>query len=330
MSLKRAVVLQGVQGPDRFIEDVRRIEQLGYEHLWLTDSSLHTRSPWSYLALAATNSTRLTLGTAVTNPLTRNPAIVAVEAATIGEISNGRFTLGIGAGDRPLLALGLVPAKLVELEAAVGRIRSLLDGEHVPTPLASGPDNEAHLSFPPTDRVPIHISATGPRTLELAGRIADGVIVLCGLDPVAINWALERIDKGAQAVGRPRPNVSIFAYGAIDADIDQAMAAARPIAAWFPQTAPIYCDLLGLDEAIVHEVQSRYDGGEFQEAQTAANMIPDEFVEKVALCGDVAQAVERLSVLAETGIDSVSLFPLGDNRQQTIELFDHAWRKVFE
>src|ERR1039458_862183 len=126
---RAGVVLQGVDAPGVFCGMVEEIESLGFDHLWLTDSSLHARNCYSYLTLAASRSTSLLLGTAVTNPATRHPAITAAAAATVDEISGGRMLLGIGAGHRPLLALGLRSSPLADLEAAIGGIRRLWTGE---------------------------------------------------------------------------------------------------------------------------------------------------------------------------------------------------------
>src|ERR1700749_4114824 len=104
--MRTAVCLQGIDPPEVFEQYVGQIDRLGYDALWLTDSSLHSRNCWAYLTLAARTSARLRLGTAVTNPVTRHPAVTAVAAATVDEVSAGRTILGIGAGDRPLLALG--------------------------------------------------------------------------------------------------------------------------------------------------------------------------------------------------------------------------------
>jgi 5,10-methylenetetrahydromethanopterin reductase len=87
---RSGVVLQGAYPPVEFEQMVSRIEALGFDHLWLTDSSLHARNSYAYLTLAAKTSSRLLLGTAVTNPLTRHPAITAAAAATVDEISDGR------------------------------------------------------------------------------------------------------------------------------------------------------------------------------------------------------------------------------------------------
>jgi len=253
--MRTAVCLQGVDPPDVFEQFVGQIDRLGYDALWLTDSSLHSRNCWSYLTLAARASARLRIGTAVTNPVTRHPAITAVAAATVAEISGGRLTLGIGAGDRPLLSLAEKPARLADLEKSIEVIRALWAGEHVTAQARGFGLDDAHYRFAPAPDIPIWVSATGPKTLELAGRVADGVILLAGLHPDGIRFALDHIDRGAGQAGRPRPEVTVFAYGAID-DEDEAaaFAAARTIAAWFPKTSPVYCEIAGLSPELVEQV----------------------------------------------------------------------------
>ncbi|MDG2028699.1 MAG: LLM class flavin-dependent oxidoreductase [Acidimicrobiales bacterium] len=327
-SLRRGVVLQGVDTPHEFVNLAKRFEEQGFDHLWLTESSLHARDPYQLLALAGMHTSTLRLGTAVTNPVTRHPALTAVAAATLAEATEGRSILGIGAGDRPLVALGTKPARLAQLELAVDAIRRLLAGEHVDVESPSFDLVDAHLRFPVETKIPIFVSASGPRTLELAGEIADGVILLCGLDPVIVEWALERISAGADRRGRPRPEVAIFVYGVIDEDEDVAIASARSIAAWFPQTSPLYCELAGLDLKIAQAVRDQYSGGEFQEAAAAAELLPVEFVQKMAVAGDRARITGQLSELAATGIDSINIFPLGDDRVRTIDAFEDCWRRM--
>lgn len=319
--IRAGVVLQGAYEPPRFGEMVAEIDALGFEHLWLTDSSLHARNAYAYLTLASTRSTRLTLGTAVTNPLTRHPAITAASAATVDEISGGRMILGIGAGDRPLLALGMKPASVDSLRASIGAIRALWSGAHVDVEDTAFTMRDAHLRFPARPDIPVYISASGPRTLELAGEIADGVILLVGLFPDALAWALEHVDRGASKVGRDRPSIAVFAYGAIDDDEERALASARSIAAWFPQTAPVICELAGLPASLIDEVKRRYAGGEFQEAAAAARLLPDDFVRRVALAGNADEARARIAAVIDAGADSVNVFPLGEGRMETVRAF---------
>jgi len=289
---------------------------------------LHARNSYAELTLAAARSTTLRLGTAVTNPLTRHPAVTAVAAATLDEISDGRMILGIGAGDRPLLALGLHPATIGSVRAAIDAIRALWAGETVSVEDPAFELHEAHMRLGPRPGIPVYLAASGPKMLELAGEIADGVIALVGLFPGGLRWAIERIDEGAAAAGRPRPHVAVFAYGAIDEDADTALEAARTIAAWFPQTAPVVCELWGLEPGTVDAVRDAYRGGEFQEAAAAAGLLPDAFVRDVALAGDAAQARDRIAAALEAGADSVHVFPLGGRRIETIEAFAACFRDV--
>ena len=330
MSLRSGVVLQGAYPPAEFRSMVERIDALGYSNLWLTDSSLHARNSYAYLTLAAMASPRLLLGTAVTNPLSRHPAITAAAAATVDEISDGRMILGIGTGDRPLLALGKRPASLASLRSAVGAIRALWSGAGVTVDDPVFELHDARLRFGARADIPVYVSASGPKALELGGEIADGVILLVGLFPEALAWALEHVDRGAARAGRPRPHVAVFAYGAIDDDQDAALASARSIAAWFPQTAPVICELGGLSRSDIERVRARYAGGEFQEAEEAARMLPDEFVRKVALAGDVRQAREHIQAVADAGADSVHVFPLGARRIETIEAFSRCFSDVMQ
>ena len=324
--VRSGVVLQGVDSPSEFRSMVSSIEAAGFDQLWLTDSSLHARDPYSYLCLASEVSATLLVGTAVTNPVTRHPALVATSIATVEDVSGGRAVLGIGAGDRPLRALDLKPAKVAELGHSIDAIRRLLRGETVDHHSELFSLHEAHLRVPVAKEIPVFISASGERTLRLAGEIADGVILLCGLAARGISWALERIDEGAERAGRPRPHIALFAYGCIDDDEEVALAAAAPIAAWFPQTVPVYCELAGLDPAVAKAVRDSYHGGEFQEAGAAARLLPQDFIQRMALAGSRARITDQLRDLRQTGVDSIHVFPLGDDRLSTIERFATCWQ----
>ena len=182
--LRSGVALQPVDDPASFSAMIREIEELGFDNLWLTDSSLHARNCYAYLTLAAQQSSRLTLGTAVTNPLTRHPAITASAIATVDEISGGRTILGIGAGDRPLLALGLKPSPLADLEAAINGVRALWSGAEVDLEAGSFSLREAHLRFGARTRHPgVRLGERAPnararrssrRRSDLAGRPLPG------------------------------------------------------------------------------------------------------------------------------------------------------------
>src|SRR5262249_15919127 len=174
--------------------------------------------------------------------------------------------------------------------------------------------NGAHLRFPARAGIEVFVSASGPKTLELAGRVADGVILLVGLFPEALGWAVSQVERGAQAAGRPRPHIAVFAYGAIDEDELAAPPAPPSIPPWFPPPGPGCWCRGGVPGALVDGVGAGDSGGEFRGASAAAAVLPDEFVRKVALAGNRQHAAERIGAALSAGADSVHVFPLGAER----------------
>src|SRR5918999_5784251 len=172
-------------------------EESGYTHVWVGDSHLIWREAYVNMAAIALNTTRVKFGTGVTNPVTRHPSVVASAYATLEEYAPGRMIVGIGLGDSSVETMGLKPAKLSYFEKTMAQLRDLLDGKEVE--LESG---KIHVLHPCKRKVPIYIAASGPKMLELSGRIADGIIVLVGIADDYIAHARERIAAGAKSAGR--------------------------------------------------------------------------------------------------------------------------------
>lgn len=320
------VTLQGVDTPGRFVELATLVESLGYDRLWLTDSSLVARYVYVYLTLAALH-TQLKIGTAVTNPLTRHPGLTANAVATLAELSNGRMTLGMGAGDRPLLEFGLDPAPRRIVRETIDAIRALAQGKEVTRRNDVFALDHARLHMTPGATIPIYVSASGPRTLQLAGEIADGVIVLAGLFPEGVKFALDNVAIGAGRAGRTIDDIDVafFAYGSLSDDVELALAETRSIAAWFAQTAPQYCELLGMTPDLIARIQQFYSGSEFHQASVAASLVPDEAVRALGLTGNVDDCRAKLEMLQAHGVNHVSVFPLGGDRERVIRLFAEAF-----
>ncbi len=318
--MRIGVTLQGVDDPASFPDLARWIEELGYDDLWLTDSSLHAGETYVHATLALAATSRLRVGTAVTNPVTRHPAITANAAATLARLAPGRFVCGIGVGDSPLPEIGLKVAKVDTLTAAVGILRRLWAGETLRGQLGRWSFDGARLPHPPGE-LPVHWSASGPRTLEAAGEHADGVILLAGLFPEGVAFAREAIERGRARSERTAFATTAFLYGSIRDDEATALDEARTIVAWFPQVSPQYARLAGMSDELIDAVRAVYGGGEFQQAGAAAALIDDDLVRKVAFAGTPATTASKLRWLEEQGFDAVSVFPLGRDRMATIEAF---------
>ncbi len=318
--MRYGVTLQGVDEPDEFVELTSWIEALGYDDLWLTDSSLHAGEVYIYATLALRATSRLRVGTAVTNPLTRHPAITANAFATLEQLAPGRVVCGIGVGDRPLAELGLKVAKVATLTDAVATLRRLWAGERLDGGAGDGGFCGARLRRAPGE-LPIYWAASGPRTLTAAGEHADGVILLAGLFPAGLDFALEHLQRGRARSRRPSFTRTCFLYGSLRDDERAALDEARTIAAWFPQTAPAYARLAGMSEELITSIVAAYEGGEFQKAGGAARLISDELVRTLAFAGTPHTVAPKLAWLRERGFEAVSVFPLGSDRRGTIERF---------
>ena len=176
---------------------VRAAENAGYSALFLPEIS--GRDALVTLGALAAESRHLGLGAGVLPMRSRTVMLTAMAAAPVHERSGGRLILGVGTG-------GVATGALDRLRAYVEALRRLLDGETVE--LA---DRARELSLVPKARVPIWISALGPRAMRLAGEIADGVI-LNWCPPRRVAFAADRIREGAERAGRDPREVAISVY----------------------------------------------------------------------------------------------------------------------
>ncbi len=311
--LRVSLTLQGVHPPDELFAIARTADEAGFFGLWLTDSSLHSRDCWTLLGALALRTERLHLGTAVTHPRTRHPALAAVCAATLDELSGGRAILGVGAGDRPVTELGRRPARIAEVEAMISLCRALLRGESV----EAGPPFTVRGGFRRLEAspdLPVWIAGSGPRMLDLGGRAADGVLALVGTCDECVESVIGEVGRAAESVGRPTPEIALMGYGAIGDDGEAAWKASRSMAAWFAKTAPRYCDLAGIDPELVARIRDSYSGGEFTEATAAAELAPREMVERLTLSGTPDEVSDHLDRLERAGVRHVNYFPIGPDR----------------
>jgi 5,10-methylenetetrahydromethanopterin reductase len=320
-SFEVGALLQAVDPPDEYAQLIRRIEALGFDAVWVADSSLHARDVWSYLTIAALNSTRLKLGTGVTHPFTRHPAANLNAWATLDQVSGGRAVLGVGAGDRPVLELGLKPAPVKAIRQMIELSRALATGESVSFQGDWFSTQGARLQFPGRATVPVYVAASGPKALSLAGEIGDGVLVQVGTAPACLRYAIDRIADGATGRGLAGLDISAVVYGSINDDRSRARGEARLFAAWIAQTVPFYCDLVGIPQEAVRAVRARYSGGELMKARDAALVTTAEMIDHFTLAGTPAECRQKVADLLSAGATSITFVPMGEDRAGTLDRF---------
>ncbi len=274
---------------DDLVAIVRAAENTGYDALFLPEIS--GRDALVTLGALAGETRDLFLGTGVIPMRSRTTMLTAMAAATVHERSRGRLVLGVGTG-------GVSTGALDRLREHVRALRALLDGETVEL------DGDARrLSLEAGSRMPIWISALGPRAMRLAGEVADGVI-LNWCPPERVTFAAERIGEGAEIAGRDPGEVAISVYVRAWVGDDEAAAwsALREAAAQYA-SYPAYArqfEQSGLGAEATRAAKA-LGAGRLEE-------VPEELVRAVCALGDEAGA--RIESYREAGADLPVVYPV--------------------
>lgn len=300
--------------PSEVIDLVRFGEALGYRRAWIPDQTFH-RDPFALLSLVAANTERIQLGLGITSPFTRLPVQIARGAATVDEISGGRFSLGLGAGNAAhvLAPLG------IPLERAVGRlrdamtiIRQLLRGERVDF---EGEDDRLRgvaLDFTPIrPALPIYLGTRGAKTMALAGEIADGVLLESLFHGDGLPFALANIRRGAERAGRSLEGFDTVAWQMvrITDDVESAIAAQKPWMVRKIRVGPADAlERIGIDPAVIVTVNACLDAGE---EAAALEAITPETVRCAMLIGSAEMVAEEVQRIFAKGAQSVCLMTFG-------------------
>jgi 5,10-methylenetetrahydromethanopterin reductase len=298
-------------------------EELGFSHIWVGDSHLIWREAYVNMAAMALSTSKVKLGTGVTNPLTRHPSVVASAYATLDEYAPGRMIVGIGLGDSSVETMGMKPSTLANFEKSLQQMRELFAGKE-----AELPSGKIHLLHPCKGRVPIYIAASGPKMLELSGRIADGIIVLVGVAGEYIANAKEKIAAGAKAVGRKLEDINLVLWVpcAVSDNSPAKDAVKAHVARVVAHPLPYVLD--PNEQKVLEEIRKTYDYYHHMDQQANhAEVIPDWLVDKFAIAGTVAQCRAQIERIKKTGIQQIAIIPYscpGEDREATLRGFAKA------
>ena len=292
-------------------EFARRSEAAGFDELWVVEDCFYSGGVVAAAAaLAAT--TRVNVGVGILPAVVRNAAFIAMEFAALARLHPGRFAGGLGHGMPGWMAqVGAAAASpLTALEESVDAVRSLLRGDTVTAKGRYTCLREVTLAAPPVVVPPVYVGVRGARSLELAGRAADGTILA---EPVTVEYlreACEHIAKGAAMAGRgghhPVVAYSLFAAAADPAEA-RAAAAAALCRAFVPGTEAHLARLDFADELIIRLRAAAHD--------PALIDLDDDWVDKLTVCGTPGDCVTRIDALHAAGADSVCLIPTSDREQ---------------
>jgi 5,10-methylenetetrahydromethanopterin reductase len=304
------VLLHGADVP-KFTELVRRAEDYGAVALGTYDSAFLGGDAYVRATLMAQAASRATIGLRPSNPLTREPQVMASFLASIDALTGGRAFLDLASGDSAVFNIGFAAASRARIEEYVRCIRGLLaDGQAT---YQDRPQRVRWAGAAVRSRVPISLCAEGPRMLHLGGRIGDGVIAGTGLLPEVIGDTIARIHAGAREAGRDPAAVDIWftTRNAIDVDHDTAIDRVRASVSSILNHAMRF----GLDGKLVPDelrtrVQAYVDGYELYDHVLHAGRNPKRMDElglteyalrRWALAGTPKDWIARIEEIAEAG-----------------------------
>jgi 5,10-methylenetetrahydromethanopterin reductase len=286
------------------------IEAMGFDALLCPDTQCLSADPYAQLALAAARTSRLRLGTGVTNPVTRDVSVTASALATLQIESGGRALCGIGRGDSSAAHIGRRNARTAELREYVEQLRGYLRGEVVMR--GETPSRMRWLAPGELAAVPLDVACTGPATIRMAVEVADQVTFSVGAAPERIRWALDTALQHLADTGRDRASLRIGAYVTLVCDPDEkrAINLARMISGMVAHFAGMKDSpvehLPPQLKALATSMKSGYDMARHAQNEGAhLAMVTDEFVDWFSICGPPARCVERLGELIDMGLDHV-------------------------
>jgi 5,10-methylenetetrahydromethanopterin reductase len=281
----------------------QRIEAAGFDGAGILDSQMIGRDTFVILGHAAAHTQRMQLFPAVTNPLTRHAAVLASGIQTVEEIAPHRIKCVIG----------------TEMRECVGAVKTLLAGGKV-----DWNGTPAGLSYASGRRIPVLMAASGPKAMELAGEIADGVLLLVGFNKPIIERALELVERGAKKSGRRLEDLEINWAVRVGTAATMAAAhrAARPVAVhWALRYAKAdWLESIGIrwpkvktPEAVDQVYPDLSHAENWEEAIEVTSFVPDETIAQVCdalgLAGTPEYCAERLIEMTKLGARNIYLMP---------------------
>lgn len=319
---------------DEFKQLSRTADEAGFSMVMTGDTPALVGDHYVGLTMIALETRNCRLGSYISNPVTRHPAVAAAGIAAVNEISGGRAYLGLSTGDSGVYNLGEKPAKQADLEEYILTVRALLEkGEAVYR------GNKVQFGWY-HDRIPIYMAPGGPKGLRLAGRIADGVFLETGFFPEIIEDTLRQIDEAAREAGRSIDDIDIWWHARAcmgssrDAAIDTIPSGLLGIGnrlARFQQEGKFIPDEIWPK---LQELKRRYDfmghhetAGGAKPQRNAAMLdelgLRDYLADRFGILGTPDDFVERIRSLEKMGVRNIAFTALMPDKMD----FLHAMRE---
>jgi 5,10-methylenetetrahydromethanopterin reductase len=321
---------QFAASPHGILKVAADAEAKGWDGLSVVDSQNLSGDPFVALAMAATVTEWIGLGTAVSNPVTRLPAAAAAGIASVDVVSRGRATFGIGRGDSALAHIGRSPARLAYFEQFISQLQRFLaakpvafDEIDIPATvapplatldLASAPEDSRIRWLEGRRKVPVEVAASGPKVIALAATQADRVMFALGADTTRLAWGIKTAKAARVAAGMNPDTLSFGAYinCICHTDIQAARELVKGGLTTFARFSVMHGKTVGpvspaMSKAM-HTLRAAYDMRKHTQGDSAqaATMTP-EFIDAYAVVGSPEACIERFQSLAALGLEKIAM-----------------------
>ena len=318
------VTLQTNPPASRVVELTRKAEELGFSHAWTFDSHILWQEPYVIHSQMLSATERITVGTFVTNPVSRDPSVTASTFATLNDMFGNRTICGIGRGDSVVRVLGRKPTTLRQLEEAMHVIKELAEGREVDF---SGV--EVKIPWIRDGKLDVWMAGYGPKALSLTGRKADGFILQLA-DPVILEWTMKHVHDAAREAGRDPKEVKICV--AAPAYVGDDLARQREQCRWFGGMVGNHvADLVaryGEDSEVPHaltdyiKTREGYDYSHHGRADNrSTDFVPNDIVDRFCVLGTVEDHVAKLNQLKDLGVDQFNVYLMHDAMDETLDAY---------
>ncbi len=305
---------------DKIIAYIKEAEENNFDFAWITDH-YNNRNTYVTLALAAVQTQKIRIGTGVTNPFLVNPAVTASSIASIHEVSNGRAIMGIGAGDSTTLKqLGVEWSKpLTAVKETITIVKKLWAGETVEYDGEVFKIKNARLNFKNKfGAIPVYVGAQGPKMLELAASIGDGVLINAS-HPIDMEPATTKLKEELHTNGDPK-EFDIAAYTSFSlADTEEeARKLAAPVVTFIVAATPaIVLERHEIAEADANAIRELLGKGKIPQAFAA---VTDEMIDAFSISGTKQMVTEKMIDLKEIGVSQLVVgSPIADDKSKAIK-----------
>ncbi len=318
------ITFKGDISAQRTVALCQQAEAAGFRHAWFFDSHVLWRECYVTMAMCMEHTERMIFGPLVTNPGVREWSVAASLYATLLHQSEGRFELGLGRGDSSRRVLGKKPNTLARMVDFTQTVKSLVRGDP-----AGYDDTQTQLPWPEGYDLPIWVAAYGPKALQTAGEIGDGLVIQLG-EPLLVKWFSEQALRAGQQAGRDMSQFGIMAAAPVWVG---EMEKAREQTRWFPAMVGNHvADIVQkygsasaeVPQSLTDYIEGRrgYDYAEHADKDAEhLDFITDDITDSFSLLGDVDAQIAKLQQLKDVGVTQFNIYLMCGEEERMVDAY---------